>query len=80
LRKIGLNCAIVQFAQDYKNIAKISFVTGPDGMGTVGLLAPGLEDVVVFDKFEVDGEDIIRRSLDSRLDEFMTDLKFIRPH
>jgi hypothetical protein len=49
-----------QMAEDCRNVAKISFVASPFGTGTICVLAPGPEDVVVFDKFELDGEDILK--------------------
>ena len=52
--------AAFQVAEDCKNVAKISFVAGPFGMGTICVLAPGPNDVVVYDKFEVDGEGVIK--------------------
>ena len=52
--------AAFQMAKDCKNVAKISFVASPFGKGTICVLAPGPEDAVVFDKFEADGEDILK--------------------
>ena len=52
--------AAFQVAEDCKNVAKISFVAGPFGMGTICVLAPGPNDDVVYDMFEVDGEGVIK--------------------
>ena len=56
----GAAVAAFQMAEDCRNVAKISFVACPVGTGTICVLAPGPKDVVVFDKFEVDGEDILK--------------------
>lgn len=52
--------AALQKAENCKNVAKISFVAGPFGTGTICVLAPGPKDVVVFDEYEVDGEDVVK--------------------
>ena len=52
--------AALQVAEDCKNVAKISFVAGPFGTGTICVLAPGMNDSVIFDMFEVEGEDVIK--------------------
>ena len=43
-------------AEGCRNVAKISSVGSPFGMGTICLLAPDTQDVVVFDQYEADGE------------------------
>mgnify|MGYP007022863873 CR=1 FL=1 len=45
---------------DCKNVAKISFAAGPFGMATICVLSPGLNNVIIFDKYEVNGEDVIK--------------------
>ncbi len=46
-------------AKDCKSLAKITFVGAPFGTGTICLLAPDPQDVVVFDQFEVGAEGIL---------------------
>ena len=43
----------LKMAEDCRNVAKISNVASPFGEGTICILAPGQDDVVVFDKHEV---------------------------
>lgn len=50
----------LQMAEGCRNVAKISNVGSPFGMGTICLLAPDTEDVVVFDNYEADGEGILK--------------------
>ena len=52
--------AAFQLAEDCKNVAKISFVTGTFGMGTICVFAPGPSNVVILDKYEVNGEVVIK--------------------
>ena len=56
----GAALAALQMASDCQNVAKISFVAGPFEKGTICILAPEREDAVVFDKFEADGESVIK--------------------
>ena len=52
--------ALVGFevAKDCSNVAKISFVAGPFGTGTISILAPNRSDIVVYDKFESEDDQI----------------------
>ena len=52
--------AAFQLTEDCKNVAKISFAAGPFGMATICVLSPGLNNVIIFDKYEVNGEDVIK--------------------
>ena len=52
--------AAFQVAEDCKNVAKISFVACPFGTITICVLAPGTNDNVVRDMFEVEGVDVIK--------------------
>ena len=64
--------AAFQLAEDCKNVAKISFVAGPFGTGTICVLAPGPNDVVIFDTYMVDGEGLINPRSASRTGGFST--------
>ena len=55
--------AALQVAENCKNVAKISFVAGPFGTGTIGILAEGPNDDVIFDKYEVEEQSIIKAKL-----------------
>ena len=39
-------------AKDCKSVTKVSFVGAPYGCGTLCILAPGRNDIVIFDQFE----------------------------
>ena len=58
--------AAFQLAEDCKNVAKISFIAGPFGMATICVLSPGPNNVVIFDKYEVTGEDVIKAKVGLR--------------
>jgi hypothetical protein len=58
----GAALAAFSVAKDCKNVSKVSFVGAPFGCGTICILAPGSEDVVVFDKFEADDDESMLKS------------------
>ena len=47
-------------------MAKISFVTGTFRTGRICILTPGPNNVVIFDKYEVNGEDVIKAKVGLR--------------